>query len=507
MQRLSPIVICILLQSFVLAQPSGGDRGRDRGGDRGSSGGSGGPGGSFGGGSFGGRGSFGGGGPPSGGSFGGGGPPGGSMFGGGGSPFGGGGSPFGGGGGMSDMIRRIDRNSNGMIDPDENQGFVGSMLQNIARQNPKIDLSKPIKIDTIVAEIEKMRGGRGGESSGGSGGSSNNSMAAATKNEPKLLVPDFKLTEVLEPVPGFGSSADRPSVAVTERDRADAEERLRRYDKNGDKILDKDEIASGRWSDDVMQYDRNRDGKLTIEELAVRQANRRVSEEAQNSSQNRSSGPPGSNSASGGAPGGWGGGGGTSGWSRGGDSRGGDSRGGDLGGSRGGGEIAKKKEEPKRFGDAKSYKMNSSAPSVSGLPSFFTTSDINGDGQVTLSEFAGTLTETALVEFQQWDLNGDGIIIARECQAAAKAGVQVGGGGSGGSSSSSSTASSTPKSGKIDEKDLDWARKLVAKYDKDADGSLSKAEVDKMLVKPKTGADVNNDGKISVEEYAAFRAK
>ncbi|MFO0941054.1 MAG: hypothetical protein U0930_09820 [Pirellulales bacterium] len=60
-----------------------------------------------------------------------------------------------------------------------------------------------------------------------------------------------------------------------------------------------------------------------------------------------------------GSSGGWGGG-SSNGWSRSGDR--GSERGGDN-------KSAAKKEEEKRFGDAKSYKINST-PSVSGLPSF-----------------------------------------------------------------------------------------------------------------------------------------
>jgi Ca2+-binding EF-hand superfamily protein len=406
---------------------------------------------------------------------------------------------FGGGGGMTEMIRRFDRNQNNMIDPEEAQGPAGFFLQRMAQNNPKIDLSKPIPLDTITSEMDKMRGGRGGGDSQGQNGSgpggSGTSNSPSTPAKPKLLVPDFSLSQEPVAIPGFGSSSNAPTVQITDRDRAESEERIRRYDKNNDKILDSEEIAQGRWSDDVMQYDRNKDGKLSIEELAVRQANRRVAEQQPQQSSN------GSNNSSSGWGGGSGGpgGSGSSGWSRGGSDRGA----GADGWSRGGTDGAKKKDEPKRFGDAKSYKMAPSSATTSGLPSFFTTSDINADNQVTLSEFAGTLTETALAEFQQWDSNGDGIITARECQAAVKAGVQVGGGSSSSKPSSVASGSSPPKNLAVSASDLEHASKVIGKYDKDKDGFLSKAEVEKMLVKPSAKADVNNDGKIGPEEYAA----
>ncbi len=112
-------------------------------------------------------------------------------------------------------------------------------------------------------------------------------------------------------------------------------------------------------------------------------------------------------------------------------------------------------------------------------------------------------------EFQQWDLNSDGIITARECQVASKAGVQVGGSSSSKSSGSSTTTASksgAAPSSKYTEAEVEWAKKQITKYDKDNDGTLSKDEAAKMISPPK-GADVNNDGKITAEEYAAFRAK
>ncbi|MCL6505314.1 MAG: hypothetical protein K6T86_21780 [Pirellulales bacterium] len=45
--------------------------------------------------------------------------------------------------------------------------------------------------------------------------------------------------------------------------------------------------------------------------------------------------------------------------------------------------------------------------------------DANGDGQIAMSEFATTWTDAKVEEFMRYDLNGDGIITAAECQATA----------------------------------------------------------------------------------------
>ncbi len=490
MRRLSALALALLLPSALLAQPPGGDSSRRDRGDRGS----------FDRGSFGDRGGFGG----DRGGFGGGSSFGGGSFGSGGfggSPWGGGGwsgGGFGGGGGMADMVRRFDRNGNNMIEPEEAQGPASFFLQRIAQGNPRIDLTKPIPIDTIVAEFEKARSGR-------TDSSSSTPSTSSAKDEIKLLVPDFRTTDKPTSVPGFGIEPEKPPVQITERDKAEAEERIRRYDRNNDKVLSAEELAQSRYSpEEVAQYDRNHDGKLTVDELAVRQAMRRLGDQGGSSQQAQSS--SGSSGWGSGGSSGWGSG-GSSGWSRGGSDRGGSDRGDSKNASTG-----KKEKEESRFGDAKSYKV-ATAPSTGGLPSFFTSSDLNNDAQVTLSEFAGTLSQSAVTEFNQWDLNGDGIITVKECQSAVKAGLQVGGGGKSSSSSSTASKSGSTKGSssaaptKVSDADLESAKRVIAKVDADNDGMLSKAEIEKMTVKPAASADIDKDGKLSAEEFAAWRNK
>lgn len=53
-----------------------------------------------------------------------------------------------------------------------------------------------------------------------------------------------------------------------------------------------------------------------------------------------------------------------------------------------------------------------------GLPEWFLQRDQDGDGQLTLAEFAPKPTPAQLVDFARMDLNRDGIVTARECQRA-----------------------------------------------------------------------------------------
>ena len=147
------------------------------------------PGGGFPGGGF-----PGGGGPPPGMGFGGGPPM--MMMGGdggrggrGGGGWGGGGfggPPGGGGFDPSQFITRMDTNGNGSIDPEEAQGPARFMLDRMARNNPKIDLSKPIPISAITEAFQQMR--NGGSPGGGPGGDMNDESVDAG---PSTLVPTF----------------------------------------------------------------------------------------------------------------------------------------------------------------------------------------------------------------------------------------------------------------------------------------------------------------------------
>ncbi len=472
-QLMAMVLLGIVFAQAGRAQPPGG-------GDRGSRGGF--PGGGFPGGGMPGGGMPGGGFP--GGGFPGGGFPGGGMPGGG-FPGGGdrgsrGGSGGGGGFNPADMLSRFDRNNNKMIDPEEAEGPARFFLERLAASNPKIDLKRPVPLDLLTSEMEKMRGG---------GSAPEN----AQSSKPELLVPDFSLDTEPGVVEGFGTTSSMFNVKVEERDLKEAEERIRRYDRNNDGILSKEEIAGNRWSDDPMQFDRNGDGKISKSEMAVRYAKRRADEQAtQSNPQNNN------NRSRGGFA--WGGGQvtpGQGGWSR----------------PEAANAKKEKPEEKSRFGDAKSYRMKSvkeKTDGTKGLPDWFARSDADGNGQVLLSEYSSSLTAESMAEFQKFDLNDDFIITASECLAAVKNGASASSSSSTASSSrsTSSSAAVVPSSGggTADNTQLEWAKKQIAKYDKNKDEKLSVDEWSAMIVKP-DGADANGDGTITADEYAAYRTQ
>jgi hypothetical protein len=49
------------------------------------------------------------------------------------------------------------------------------------------------------------------------------------------------------------------------------------------------------------------------------------------------------------------------------------------------------------------------------LPEWFLERDADGDGQLTLAEFAPQATAAQVAQFRQMDLNQDGVVTAVEC--------------------------------------------------------------------------------------------
>jgi Ca2+-binding EF-hand superfamily protein len=421
------------------------------------------------------------------------------------------------------MLRRFDENGNGLIDPAESQGRAGFFLQRIASEVPGIDLSKPVPIEKLSQAMDRMRTQR--DSGGGNNGSSNSSGRpssgnASTTVEP--LVPGFGVEDLLPPALGFGAEAELFTIKTTDADNREAEERFRRYDTNRDGVLDKNELARGRWSEDPLTYDRNHDGKLTLSEMAVRYAQRRVAEEASRAAQTASRSNASRDNRGGGGD-------------RGGD-RGNAARGGFGGFGGGGGEDPRSffsrrdpgngAETPNRDGSTspsnatvdsrKSYRVKSVTERLpKGLPDWFARSDANADGQVAMAEFATSWSDSTLRDFQQFDLNNDGIITPSETLNAVNNGAVRGSTSSAApSTTATSTTSSRPamaklsggEAPKIDPRYVDYYQKLISKYDTNGDGVLVGDEW-KAMSKDPSAADTDGDGRINVNELAAWSMK
>ncbi len=123
------------------------------------------------------------------------------------------------------------------------QGPARMFLERMAAGNPSIDLSKPIPLATITGEFEKMRGGFGGGGGGFSGGGGWFGGGDSEEAAPEIrqLVKGFGDDKKPDVPLGFGPKAEVNAVKVEARDLSEAEERIRRYDRNRDQALDEEE--------------------------------------------------------------------------------------------------------------------------------------------------------------------------------------------------------------------------------------------------------------------------
>ncbi len=196
-------------------------------------------------------------------------------------------------GGAMGFISRLDANKNGQLDPNE-QGRARPFLERIARETGGLDLNRPIPLQTLASKFQQMQGGggddqnqdrsrsrdRGSQPARNSGDRRFDDDAAAAAEG---LVQGFnEIPEDLIPPVGFGSKSEYLNVDVIQADFDQAENTIKRYDRNRNGILEQDEIRAGTWKyGNPMNQDRNGDGRLTKSELAVRYSIRRDTEQSQ----------------------------------------------------------------------------------------------------------------------------------------------------------------------------------------------------------------------------------
>jgi len=458
--------------------------------------------------------------------------------------------------GPIDFLRRADENGNGMLDPDELEGRTGGFIRRMAENNPRIDLSRPIPLDRLASEFERareerMRSGGGGPSFGGgrssfggggppfggggppfggggppfgggfspfgggppgggdwrgrdsgrgsSGGNESSPYGPrTTKVEP--LVPGFGVPTAATPPPGFGAEGQLFTINITEEDRREAERSFRYYDRNQDGKIDAEEMGRSRYGSDLPMYDRNRDGVITMNEMEYRYARRRM----ENTQDSRSrSGPPG------------------------GDRREDDRRRDRSRDGAGEEQSATETDSPER----KSYRRKPPIERLpEGIPDWFPRDDADGDGQIAMNEFSASWTDGVLAEYNQFDLNRDGLITPTECMTAknqgavrgASIGAPVSAPASSAAAPDAGTAGATPaasgspaasagspaaaaaRPADIDARSYDFFKQLVIKYDANNDGELTANEWANMSKNPEA-ADADRNGRITVEEYARWK--
>jgi len=348
-------------------------------------------------------------------------------FGGGQGGGGQGGDRRGGGFNAEDFFKRMDANENGILEPSEIPEDRRRFLERIAGD---IDWSQPVPIDklqeSMQAARERMgRGGmggrpgagdgdlgersRGGNSNrdganrgganrdGGSGnrpdGSSSVSPQSTTK-KPDSQVAGFGAPTATVQVRGFGGAPSAtgggavsavaagasPATATTSGAATGPDPRIgsvaagiiKGNDKNGDGVLEK---AKGEWDDlgsTSRNSDANGDGKITLDELVAKLGNY----------SNQRGGDASSPATTASAP----------------------------------SQVASSVGGATSTSGRKSYRVKTPRERLpSDIPGWFSRSDEDGDGQLLMSEYARAWTDSKVSEFARYDLNGDGVITAKEC--------------------------------------------------------------------------------------------
>jgi Ca2+-binding EF-hand superfamily protein len=402
------------------------------------------------------------------------------------------------GGGGGGFIARLDANGNGMLDPEESQGRARMFLDrtglDLSRPIPMDQVTR-----AFDEMRNRMSEGMGGNWPGGGRGE-NRDESGTARIEVQPLVPGFGEPDMFEPVLGFGDLGEKLAVKIEEQDMQRAQSTMGQSDTNRDGMLDADEIRNGRWrGNDPLQTDRNRDGKLSLNELALRyavlrseqgggDANNRAGSDGNRSGGNRGGGAAGDSQSRDGQNrmvemifgrydrngngvlekdewgsfqsdpsgydtnrdgkitreefaaamasrfGGRGGEGGGGGWySR---RDGGD----EQVGARSGGN-GEKASGTASSSSKKSYRLRTAAERMAALkdlPDWFSRADEDGDGQVRMSEYSSSWSDSVVADFAQFDLNKDGIVTPAECLKATESGAVQGAGGSSSSDSGDS---------------------------------------------------------------------
>ncbi len=352
----------------------------------------------------------------------------------------------------AEMVRGIDANKNGQIEPAEMASNRSAFWVRGAAQRAGMDLSKPLPVDKLIEAMQRPRDerSRDGDRDRDRDDRRRDDDRQDNDRRPERNSPTTP-TPSTPGVVGFGAPAASAPVASApttssfgsnsleqkygSRVITYVDDMLERYDKNKDTHVDNEEWKSGTWSTPPEESDLNKDNRLSKEELCIRIAKRFGTYNPEGSSSASSSNSSSSDTVRAGAVGLM------RQYDRNNDDklereewmqmqpqyRTADT---DSDGIITTDELAAKvaayaglPASSRGFGGGVTSSGTSSVRRFrtpaerlpAGLPSWFTEKDANEDGQVMMSEFAASWSDAKAAEFSRSDLNGDGIITAKEC--------------------------------------------------------------------------------------------
>jgi len=164
--------------------------------------------------------------------------------------------------GLRESLERLDRNQNGMIEPNEITSLARPYLERITKER-RMDLGRPNEIHKLQEAARvyyALANGVAGQRVRAEGGGT---VVPFGPEQDQPLVPTFGLTRVRYP--------------YTLEDLEEADQTLRRYDDNRDGFIDGDEVDDVRWTHrNPFSDDLNNDGRFSRLELGQRYARRRL---------------------------------------------------------------------------------------------------------------------------------------------------------------------------------------------------------------------------------------
>ncbi|MCS7305135.1 MAG: EF-hand domain-containing protein [Thermoguttaceae bacterium] len=348
------------------------------------------------------------------------------------------------------LISSFDANQDGVIEPNEVQGQSRYIYERMAKEaglNPMHSIAVAEFRAAVIRHIQQTEQqqqsksppggptpsggpppGLGSTTGSGPVGSSGmgpslgglRGFGAQTPNLPKPAgfgLPGTSSGSSLSSSPSAPPPSSPERQELERRVREYAQSLFRQYDANKNGILEREEWQQMRGSPE--KADRNNDGRITLEELTHRELERNQLALSGSSSSTSSSGSSGSSSSgSGSGPGT------SSTWTS-----------SSLSSSSSSGSSSRPSGSGSTWSGSPRSSSSSSRSSQpvrvrfltplerlpKGIPDWFIQKDADGDGQVSMAEFASEWTDAKAAEFQKYDLNNDGLITPQECLRAEKA--------------------------------------------------------------------------------------
>lgn len=164
--------------------------------------------------------------------------------------------------GLRETLERMDKDGNGRIDPEEITPLARPYLERVAERR-RLSLNRSNSIEALQRESRIYHAMQNGSSDEDIRVRKDYRIRDFEPDDDDMLIPDFGLAEI--------------KYRYTQDDLDDADRMLRRYDRNRDGYLDRDEARRGDWSKrDPFLQDVNEDGLLSRLELGQRYARRRM---------------------------------------------------------------------------------------------------------------------------------------------------------------------------------------------------------------------------------------